>query len=63
MCSSDLAPVMLICERCGQAKEICDPEVQESLQASLAHIHALNGFQAHGLEIKGNCRQCLASPH
>ena len=54
---------MLICERCGQAKEICDPEVQESLQASLAHIHALNGFQTHGLEIKGNCRQCLASPH
>ena len=57
------APVMLICERCGQAKEICDSEVLESLQASLAHIHALNGFQAHGLEIKGNCRQCLASPH
>ena len=57
------APVMLICERCGQAEEICDSEVLESLQASLAHIHALNGFQAHGLEIKGNCRQCLASPH
>ena len=57
------APVMLICEQCGRAMEISDPEVHESLRTSLAHIHALHGFQAHGLEIKGNCRQCLASPH
>ena len=57
------APVMLICEQCGQATEICNPEAHESLQASLAHIGALNGFQIRGLEIKGDCRECLASPH
>ena len=57
------APVMLICEQCGQAMEICAPEVHETLQASLAHIRGLNNFQIRGLEIKGDCRQCLASPH
>lgn len=51
--------IMLICERCGRASEICDIGVQESLHASLNRIRTLNGFHVRSLEIKGICSQCV----
>lgn len=51
-------PVFLICERCGSATEWADTGVSEHLAAALTS----SGFHAHGMEIKGECAQCLSIP-
>ncbi|MDO4905067.1 MAG: transcriptional repressor [Lautropia sp.] len=54
-------PIMLICEHCGQATECKDAETIAALSGTLGRFHAQQGFQAHGMEIKGRCRHCSAS--
>lgn len=55
-------PVMLICERCGQVTECQDAETVAALSHSLKQLYQRSGFQAQGMEIKGNCQQCAPAP-
>ena len=50
--------LMLVCTACDKVVEQSDPEMSHRLSAELGKRF---GFAAHGIEIKGVCRECVAA--
>jgi Fur family ferric uptake transcriptional regulator len=53
----------LICDRCGMIIDVLlEPDLERSLEASLARAAATNGFegQHHRVDLVGLCRRCRA---
>lgn len=51
-------PIFMVCERCGDTQEWDDAHLVQNLTQALT----TSGFQVHGMEIKGACALCNASP-
>mgnify|MGYP003340393029 CR=1 FL=1 len=50
--------LMLVCTVCDKVVEQSDPEMSHRLSTELGKRF---GFAAHGIEIKGVCRECVAA--